>query len=48
MSDYVGCDIENPLNCVLLDTSMKFGTLIVVTNKSIFRYSAKPEIRQFP
>ena len=27
---------------------MKFGTLIVVTNTSNFKYSAKPELRQFP
>ena len=27
---------------------MKFGTLKVVTNRSFFRYSAKPEKRQFP
>ena len=30
------------------DTSMKFGTLIVVINTSTFRYSAKPELRRFP
>ena len=36
------------VNCALFDISMKFGTLIEVTNTSIFRYSAKPELRWFP
>ena len=35
-------------NCALFDTSMKFGTLIVDTETSIFRYSAKSELRPFP
>ena len=35
-------------NCSLFDTSMKFGTLIEDTKTSIFRYSAKPELRRFP
>ena len=35
-------------NCALFDTSMKFGTLIVDTKTSIFRYSARPELRGFP
>ena len=35
-------------NCALFDTSMKFGTLIVDTKTSIFRYSAKPELGRFP
>ena len=34
-------------NCALFDTSMKFGTLIVDTKTSIFRYNAKPELRRF-
>ena len=36
------------VNCAHFDTSMKFGTLIVVANTSIFRYSAKAEFRWFP
>ena len=36
------------VNWALLDTSMNFGTLIVVTNISIFRYSVKRELRRFP
>ena len=35
-------------NCALFDASMKFGTLIAVTNTSIFRYSAKLEVLWFP
>ena len=35
-------------NCALFDTSIKFGTLIAVTNTSIFRYSAKLNVHWFP
>ena len=35
-------------NCALFDSSMKFGTLIVDTKTSIFRYSAKSELCRFP
>ena len=35
------------VNYALLDTSMKFATLIVVTNTSNFRYSAKPVLCRF-
>ena len=34
-------------NCALFDTSMKFDTLITVTNRNIFRYSTKLELHGF-
>ena len=40
------CVYGSPVNCALFDTCIKFGTLIVVTNTSNFRCSAKPELRR--
>ena len=34
--------------CALFDTSIKFDTLIAVTNTTIFRYSAKSDVHWFP
>ena len=34
-------------DCALFDTSMKFGTLIAVTDTSIFRCSAKLDVRWY-
>ena len=36
------------VNCAVLDTSMKFGIPIGVTNTNILRYTAKPELPWFP